>query len=121
MAYAVWLPKQNRQGGEWNTPNVTVPMGIDEIRIHLLVTNSQFTTSARSITAVVQISEDGGSNWTDEMSVGWVGNSPPPSAPGKIPGWYAAISGCAAYAGNLARVHISQSGTFSWGIEGEIR
>jgi hypothetical protein len=121
MAYSVWFPKQNRAGGEWNSPNVTVPTGIDEIRVHLLVTNSQFAVATRSITATVQVSHDGAQTWENVMSAGWVGCSPPPSAPGKTPGWFAAFDGCADYIGLLVRVHVSQSGTFSWGVEGEIR
>jgi len=118
MAYTRWLSQTTRSGGEYNSPNVTVPSGIDTLRIHLIVVASAFATADKSLTITIEISKDGATSWTHQFTVGWIGG-PVPTRPGQT-GWYAAVSGLEQYAGNLARVHISQSGNFRWGLDGEI-
>jgi hypothetical protein len=117
MAYTNWLPRSNRAGGEWNSGNFLIPSGINAISIRLNLANvSDFATPDRSITLVLEISKDGAQTWETHMVVGWIGGPPP----GKGGGWYASCDGINQLAGFLARVHISQSGTFRYGIQGEI-
>jgi hypothetical protein len=119
MAYSTWIQKRNRNGGEWNSSNVTIPSGIDTVRIHLVVNSNDFNTEDKSITGSIEISTDGAQTWRTQLSVGWMGGTPSPRPGGQV-GWYAAVSGIGQYAGALARAHISQSGNFSWGLEGEL-
>jgi hypothetical protein len=117
MALSQWLPQSRRGGGEYNTGNITIPTGFDTVHIQLDVNPVDFTTPDLSVTASVEISTDGAQTWVHQMSVGWVGVSPPP---GKSGTWYAYVNGISIYAGALARVHFSTSGTFRWGLLGEL-
>lgn len=117
MALSQWLPRSRRGGGEYNTPNYTIPSGMDRVRIVLDIDPAEFATPDLSVTASVEVSKDGAQTWQHQMTVGWVGESPPPSKSGT---WYAEVNGINALAGYLARVHFSTSGTFRWGLLGEI-
>lgn len=119
MTFSQWLPVSRRGGGEYNTQNFTIPVGVDNVRVRLDVVPDDFTTSDLSVTATVQISIDGAQTWQDEMVVGWLGSIQTPP-PGKEIGWFAAFSDVSRYAGMLVRVHFSTSGTFRWGLEGEL-
>ena len=120
MAFNKWLSKSRRGGGEYNTQNFIVPPSVDNVRLRLDVTPSDFGTGDLSVTASVEFSNDGAQSYRPMMSVGWVGCTPPPTRPGVTPGWYATVSGITQYAGHLMRVHFSTSGDFRWGLEGEI-
>lgn len=119
MALTQWLPRSRRGGGEYNTQNITIPAGVDNVRVRLDVDPADFTTPDLSVTAAVQSSSNGGQTWQTEMTVGWVGciQTLPP---GMTPGWFAACNGIGIYAGLLIRVHFSTAGTFRWGLEGEL-
>lgn len=119
MAYSQWLPRSRRGGGEYNTQNFTVPTGIETVRLRLDVALADFTTPDLSVTITIQISTDNAQTWRDEMSVGWIGSVPTPR-PGVPFFWAAAITGISQYAGQLVRVHFSTSGSFRWGLQGEI-
>lgn len=118
MAFTNWLNRSIRAGGEWNSPNVTIPAGVDKVTVQLnLLNNSDFSTEDKSITIWVEVSDDGGVNWQEIFRAGWVGGTPP----GKSGKWYASMSGLSEFTGYLARAHISQSGSFRYGIQGEIK
>jgi len=119
VAYSNWLARQNRTGGEYNTPNVTVPANINEIRLKLNVLESAFATPDRSITADIEVSMDGAQTWQNVMTVGWVGGTYMPKPGGSVE-WVMIASNVTQYTGGLARAHVSVSGNFSWGIQGEI-
>jgi hypothetical protein len=117
MAFTNWMNRSIRNGGEWNSGNFTIPAGIESVNIELnLLQNSDFATPDKSITLSVEVSNDGATTWVEQMTVGWVGGTPP----GRSGKWYASINGIGEFAGFLARVHISQSGSFRYGIRGEI-
>lgn len=116
MAFEQWLPRSRRGGGEYNTQNFTVPSGVDMVNVRLDVDPLEFATPDLSVTATVEISTDGAVTWLHQMTVGWLGG--PVIKPGG--GWYASINGISGFAGALVRVHFSTSGTFRWGLEGEL-
>jgi hypothetical protein len=117
MAFTNWLPRATRAGGEWNSPNISIPTGINQITIRLnLQSNADFATPDKSITIWVEVSSDGGTSWQEVFRAGWLGGSPPP----KSGIWSASATGLGEYAGMLARAHISQSGSIKYGIQGEI-
>lgn len=117
MAYTQWLPRSNRQGGEWNSPNVVIPSGITTINILLdLVQANDFSSPTQSITLTVEVSKDSGTSWELQMRVGWIGGTPNP----RDGLWTASVTGINLLAGFLARAHISQSGAIRYGIRGEI-
>ena len=117
MALSQWLPRSRRGGGEYNIGNFTVPAGIDVCNIVLDVSPADFDNPSLSVTASVEISTDDAQTWVHQITVGWVGQSPPPGRSGT---WYASVNGLAGMAGFLARVHFSTSGTFRWGLLGEL-
>lgn len=120
MAFANWISRAVRNGGEYNSPNVTIPTGIDEIRVKLnLLANSNFAEGS-SITIRAEISNDGAVTWNEYFTIGWLGGAVPEGPGGPI-GWVGGVSGISAHVGELVRVHISSSGDFRWGIQGEIR
>lgn len=119
MALTQWLPASRRGGGEYNTNNFTIPAGADSVRVRLDVNPADFTTPDLSVTASVEVSTDGAQTWLFQMAVGWLGADPPPNHRGLV-GWYAQVNGISQYAGALVRVHFSTSGTFRWGLEGEL-
>lgn len=117
MAFTNWLSRAVRNGGEYNTPNVTIPTGINKITVELnLLANSDFSTPDKSLTISIEISRDNAVTWESHCVIGWVGGTPSPKT-GK---WSAMIDGIAPLAGYLARAHVSQSGSFRWGLRGEI-
>ena len=117
MAFTNWLSRAVRGGGEYNSPNVTIPSGIDRITVQLnLLANSDFSTPDKSLTITVEVSKDNAVTWETQCIIGWVGGAPSP----KSGGWTASIYGIRPLAGYLARAHISQSGSFRWGLRGEI-
>ncbi len=120
MALTQWLPVSRRGAGEYTTPSFTIPDGVDSVHVHLDVLDNDFNTSAVSVTATIEVSQDGGQTWQFQMSVSWVGATPPPINRGGITGWYAAVSDLHHFVGMLVRVHFSTVGTFRWGLEGEL-
>lgn len=120
MALTQWLQQSRRGGGEFNTPNMTVPAGIDEVRVQLDVLPADFAAPDLSVTATVEVSTDNAQTWIHQGSYGWVGG-PQPLGPGGVRPWAGGLSGISAYAGFLVRVHFSTSGTFRWGLLGELR
>lgn len=116
MALTQWMPRSRRGGGEYNTGNFTIPSGVDVCNVQLDVTLAAFGTPDLSVTASVEISTDGAQTWHHQMTIGWVGGQPSP----KSGTWYASVNGISALAGALARVHFSTSGTFRWGLLGEL-
>lgn len=116
MALTQWLPKSRRGGGEYNTGNITIPSGIDVCNVQLDVTPADFAVSTRSVTATLEISVDGAQTWQHHLTVGWVGSPPV----GKGGPWNASVNGLSGLAGYLARVHFSTSGSFRWGLLGEL-
>ena len=119
MALEQWLPRSRRGGGEYNTQNHTIPVGVDVVHVRLDVDPADFTTSDLSVTATVEVSTDGAQTWIHQMSIGWVGLIPE-EIPGKTWTWSAQVNGISFFAGALARVHFSTSGTFRWGLLGEL-
>jgi hypothetical protein len=60
MAFTNWLPRATRAGGEWNSPNISIPTGINQITIRLnLQSNADFATPDKSITIWVEVSSHG--------------------------------------------------------------
>jgi hypothetical protein len=117
MAFTNWLSRANRAGGEYNTPNVTIPTGINRITVQLnLLANSDFSTPDKSLTITIEISRDSAVTWETHCVIGWIGGAPSQ----KSGRWSATIDGIGALTGFLARAHVSQSGSFRWGLRGEI-
>lgn len=117
MAFQSWISRANRSGGEYNSPNFTIPSGVDQVAIHLnLLANSDFSTPDKSLTITVEVSRDNAVTWEHQFTIGWIGGNPSP----RSGGWDARITGIAPLAGFLARAHVSQSGSFRWGLQGEI-
>jgi hypothetical protein len=120
MAFSQWLAKSRRGGGEFTTPGLSVPAGVDTARIQLDVTPADFDTPDLAVTATIEASFDGGQTWEFQMSTGWVGQSPPPITRGGVEGWFTAVNGLSELSGALVRVHFSTAGTFRWGLLGEL-
>jgi hypothetical protein len=118
MPYTNWLSKTSRVGAIYTTPNVTIPAGVDTIRVQLNVTPTDFDTPARSVLVSIEIYTDG--VWREEASVQWIGGPLSTPPPGKTAGWFGAVSGIGQHAGKLAHAIITQNGTFSWGLKGDI-
>jgi hypothetical protein len=117
MSFINAISRAVRDGGEYNSPNFTVPSNIKHISIALnLQAVSAFATPDKSLTIVAETSNDGAATWQTQFQVGWVGGAPSP----KSGGWTASIDGIQAFAGQLVRLHVSQSGSFRWGLNVEI-
>lgn len=120
MAFANWISRAVRQGGEYNSANYTIPTGIDEIRVKLNLLGNDDFAEGSSITIRVERSADGAQTWEEYFTIGWLGGAVP-TGPGGPIGWVGGVSGIGEHAGELARVHVSSSGNFRWGIQVEIR
>lgn len=121
MAFTNWIGRSVRQGGEYNSPTVTIPAGLDEVRIQLnLLNNSDFSNTDYNIQLRVEISPDNGVTWNEYFTLAWSGGDVP-QGPGGPVGWVGGVTGLAEHAGELIRAHVSSSGGFRWGIRGEIR
>lgn len=118
MALNQWLPVSRRGGGEYNTSNFTIPAGITKARVKLDVDPADFSTPGLSVTATIETSRDGAATWQFQMSAGWVGG-PLPDPIIREP-WVILMTDLYLFTGALVRVHFSTSGSFRWGILGEL-
>jgi hypothetical protein len=120
MALTSWISKASRAGGEYNSPNYAIPQGVNNLRLQLNVDADVFEDDRRSVTLEVQVSDNGAASWSALMLTGWTGGPLPTPRPGQTAGWFAGASGLAQHAGMLVRVHASSSGSFTWGMKGEL-
>jgi hypothetical protein len=119
MAYTTLLPVSNRNPDKIVTPNSTVPEGVNDARLRLLLNKPEdFADPSCSLTFNVEVQEADG---TWRQLAGWVWQGGPvPTRLGVVVGWTATASGLAYFAGRPMRASISQVGSFRWGLEAEI-
>jgi len=120
MAFAQWLPKSRRGAGSYTVNNVTIPAGVDTVRLKLDVTPADFTTPVLVVRATIETSLDGAA-WHHHATVERVGCTPEPRGPGGPMGWVGGVGGLSRWAGGVARVSFETlGGAFRWGLLGEI-
>jgi hypothetical protein len=115
MAFTNWLSRSIRNAGTFTSTSVTIPSG-NKVTVKLnLLANSDFLTSEKTLIIRVQTSTDK-ITWVEQTSVQWIGGAP--SVKSGI--WSASFSGVSNYAGQFVRAVVTQTGSFRWGLQGEI-
>lgn len=116
MAFSNWFSRSNRGAGTYTTSALTIPSGVDKVTIQLnLLANSDFSTPDKTLIFRVETSTSG-AVWIEQRSINWIGGAPSVKS-GK---WSATINGITAFAGQLVRATVIQTGSFRWGLRGEI-
>jgi hypothetical protein len=121
MALEQWLPRSRRNAGNYVINSITVPVGIDAVRIQLDVDPVEFDTQDKTVTTFIEASPDNGNTWIIQQYGTFVGSTPPPSNRGGVVGWFAYVNGLSTYVGRLIRVRFETTGAaFRWGLLGEV-
>ena len=106
-----WLNNRRRNGGIHISATVVIPTNVNKVYAEL--DSSEFDDPSASITIKIDVLQD--SNWISLGHVVWLGGT----EPGRSGKFYLELD-LTAWQGHHVRAYIESTGTFRWGIQGEI-
>jgi len=120
MAFTNWLSRTNRSDRSWTSGVFTIPSGINKVSVRLnLGTNDLFDVPTKTLYITVETADISAGPWVLQYAWSWVGGPTPTTV--KAGGdRRTTLDGIAYLAGKLVRARIDQTGTFRYGIQGEI-